>query len=57
MAVVLTLVTNKNLLIPQSFDWLTAFHLELLQDIISIAVYLATYFKYCSRGLSTAIFF
>jgi len=26
------------LLIPQSFDWLAAFHLELLQAILSIVV-------------------
>ena len=62
VAVVLTLVTNKNLFIPQSFDWLSAFHVELLQAILSIAVYLsapvflATCFKYCSRGLPTAFF-
>ena len=49
--------------IPQSFDWLAAFHLESLQAILFIAVYLsshvflATCFKYCSRGLPTAFFF
>jgi hypothetical protein len=26
------------LLIPQSFDWLAAFHLDLLQAILSIAL-------------------
>jgi len=34
-------VVEKNfllLLIPQSFDWLAAFHLELLQAIFFIAV-------------------
>jgi len=47
------------LLIPQSFDWLAAFHLELLQAIISIAVqlsaavFVATCFKHCSQGLPT----
>jgi len=50
------------LLIPQFFDWLAAFHLDLLQAILSIAVYLsaalflATCFKYCSPGLPTAFF-
>jgi uncharacterized membrane protein len=50
------------LLLPQSFDWLAAFHLELLQAILFIAVqlsfplFLATCFKYCSRGLPTAFF-
>jgi hypothetical protein len=47
------------LLIPQSFDWLAAFHLELLQAILFIAVqlsapvFLVTCFKYCSRVLLT----
>ena len=27
-----------HLLIPQSFDWLSAFHLDLLQAILSIAL-------------------
>jgi hypothetical protein len=50
------------LLIIQSFDWLAAFHLELLQAILFIAVqlpapvFLATCFKYCCRGLPTALF-
>ena len=50
------------LLIPQSFDWLAAFHLDLLQAILFIAVqlsapvFLATCFKYCSRGRPTAFF-
>jgi len=50
------------LLILQSFDWLAAFHLELLQAIffiavsLSAAVFLATCYKYCSRGLPTAFF-
>jgi hypothetical protein len=41
----------------QSFDWLVVFHLELWQAIIFIVVilsapvFLATCFKYCSRGL------
>jgi hypothetical protein len=49
-------------LILQSFDWLAAFHLELLQAILSVAeqlsapVFLATCFKYCSRGLPIAFF-
>ena len=48
------------LLIPQSFDWLAAFHLDLLQAILfiavqlSAAVFLATCFNYCSRGRPTA---
>jgi hypothetical protein len=48
------------LLIPQSFDWLAAFHLDFLQAILFIAVFfsvlvfLANCFKYCSRGLPTA---
>jgi len=50
------------LLILQSFDWLAAFHLELLQAILFVAVYLsapvflATCSKYRSRGLPTAFF-
>ena len=50
------------LLISQSFDWLAAFHLELLQANVFIAVqpsapvFLATCFKYCSRGLPTGFF-
>jgi hypothetical protein len=50
------------LLIPLSFDWLAALHLDLLQTNVFIAVYLtaavflATCFNYCSRGLPTAIF-
>jgi hypothetical protein len=42
----------------QSFDWLAAVHLELLQAILFIAVlqsalvFLATFFKYCSRDRS-----
>ena len=50
------------LLILQSFDLLAAFHLELLQAIIFITVklsapvFLATCFKYFSRGLPTAFF-
>ena len=51
------------LIIPQSFAWLAAFHLDLLQAILFIAVklsapvFLATCFKYCSRGRPTAFFF
>ena len=51
------------LLIPQTFDRLAAFHLEVSQTIIfsavhlSAALFLASRFKYCSRGLPTAIFF
>jgi len=50
------------LLIPQSFDWLAAFHLQLLQATRSIAVclsaavFLVTCFDYCSTGLPTAFF-
>jgi hypothetical protein len=50
------------LLFLQSFDWLAAFHLELLQAILfiavllSAAVFLATCFQYCSRGLPTTPF-
>jgi hypothetical protein len=50
------------LLIFQSFDWLAAFYLELLQAIIFIAVqlsapvFLATCFKYFIRDLPTAFF-
>jgi hypothetical protein len=50
------------LLILQPFDWSAAFHLDLLQAILfiavelSAAVFLATCFKYCSRGLPTALF-
>jgi hypothetical protein len=48
------------LLILQSFDWLAAFHLELLQAILSIAVlvylsaavFLATCFKYEGNSIS-----
>ena len=53
---------NVFLLIPQSFDWLAAFHLDLLQAILFIAVYpsaavfLANCFNYRSRGLPTALF-
>jgi hypothetical protein len=49
-------------LIPHSFEWLVAFHLEMLQAVLyiavqlSAAVFLATCFKYYSRGLLTAIF-
>jgi hypothetical protein len=49
------------ILIIQSFDWLAAFHLDLLQAILFIAVqlsapvFLATCFKYCGRGLPTAL--
>ena len=48
------------LLILGSFDWLAAFHLELLQAILFIAaqlsapVFLVTCFKYCSPGLPIA---
>ena len=51
------------LLILQSFDWLTAFHLELLQAILFIAyklsapTFLATCFKVCSRDLPKVFFF
>ena len=51
------------LIIPQSFAWLAAFHLDLLQAILFIAVklsapvFLATCFKYCSRGRPTTFFF
>jgi len=47
---------------PQSFDWLAAFHLELLQATLFLAVqlsapvFLATCFKYRSRGLPTVPF-
>jgi hypothetical protein len=46
----------------QSFDWLAAFYLDLLQAILFIAVYLsapvylAACFKYCSRGFPTVFF-
>jgi hypothetical protein len=49
-------------LILQSFDWFAAFHLELLQAILliplylSAAVFLATCFKYCSGCLPTIFF-
>jgi hypothetical protein len=55
-------IYNLPLLILQSFDWLAAFHLNVLQTILFIAVYLsapvflATCFKYCSRGQPTAFF-
>jgi len=48
--------------ILQSFHWLVAFRLELLQAILfiavelSAAVFLTTSFKYRSRGLPTAFF-
>ena len=48
--------------ILQSFDWLAAFRLELLQAILFVAVYLsapvflATCLKYCGWGLPTAFF-
>jgi hypothetical protein len=44
------------LLILQSLDWLAAFHLDLLQAILFIAVklsapvFLASCFEYCSPG-------
>jgi hypothetical protein len=50
------------LLIIQSFDWLAAFHLELLQAILFIAVllsaagFLAICFKYCSPGFPQLFF-
>jgi len=50
------------LLILQSFDWLAAFPLELLQATLfiavqlSAAVFLATCFKYYSQGLPMAFF-
>ena len=50
------------LLIPQSFDRLAAFHLDMLQAILSIAVwlsaavFLAACFKYCSPGLPLPFF-
>jgi len=53
---------NILLLILQSFDWLAAFHPELLQAILFIApelsapVFLATCFKYCIRGFPKAFF-
>jgi hypothetical protein len=53
---------ERILLILQCFDWLAAFHLELLQAILFIAVQLsapvllATCFKYYSRGLPMAFF-
>jgi len=56
------IVIAGGLLILQSFDWLAAFHLDLLQAILIIAVYLSaavfleTCFKYRSRGLPTAFF-
>jgi hypothetical protein len=49
-------------LILQYFDWLAAFHLELLQAILFIVVelsalvFLATCFQYCSRSLPTTFF-
>ena len=50
------------LFIPHSLDWLAAFHLDLLQATLFVAVqlsapvFLATCFKYRSRGLPTAFF-
>jgi len=50
------------LLIPQPFDWLAAFHLDLSQGSMFIAVqlsapvFLATCLKFCSRGLPTNLF-
>jgi hypothetical protein len=56
-------VMNRFLLLMlQSFDWLAAFRLDLLQAILFItvqlsdAVFLATCFRYRSRGLPTAFF-
>jgi len=51
---------RRHIRILQYFDWLAAFHLYLLQAILSIAVqlsaalFLATCFKFCSRDLPTA---
>jgi len=44
--------------IPQSFDWLTAFHPDLLEYILSIAVQLsaAVFLAPCGPGLPTAFF-
>jgi len=56
------LYMNCLLLTLQSFDLLAAFHLELLQAILFITVYLSgavflvTCFKYCSQGLPMAFF-
>jgi len=58
MVIVNTVIYSKAnlLLILHSFDRLAAFHLELLQTILSAALFLATCYKYCSQGLLTAFF-
>ena len=38
LLILLLLLIRLLLLIPQSFDWLSAFHLDLLQAVLSIAV-------------------
>jgi hypothetical protein len=52
-ATVLLLTLLLLLLILQYFEWLAAFHVELLQAILCILsalVFLVTCFKHCSRG-------
>jgi hypothetical protein len=44
------------LLILQSFDWLAAFHLELLQAILIIAVYQLLYFWRLALSIALEVF-